>query len=104
MLMCKERGSHLIHLYDALPEEHKIVIAAIAFFIIGALTVLYILKQKQNEAFQREEELIEMDKEIMEQLREIELMRHNHERDLCIRETIEYEKMLEEMELPDFII
>lgn len=91
----------LLGAYEALATEDQFLVVAILFFVMGAAFPLYLRKSKENAEKQRKEEL---DDEIMEQLREIEIMKVNHERNRSIRETIEYERMLEEMELPDFII
>lgn len=101
MFTCTERGAHIIHMYDALPEKEKIAVVAIIFFILGALSVLYFKKYKELSALQREEELREIDEEISLQLKEYEIMLSEHNR-FSIQEMLEYERLLEEQELGEF--
>lgn len=103
MFTCTERGAHIIHMYDALPLEEKIVVVAIIFFILGVLSVLCLKKHKEFSARQREEELREMDEEISLQLREYEIMLSEHN-NFSIQEMLEYELLLEEQELGEFIL
>lgn len=103
MFTCNERGAHIIHMYDALPIEEKIVVVAIIFFILGVLSVICFKKYKELNKLQREEELREMDEEISLQLREYEIMLSEHTR-FSIQEMLEYERLLEEQELGEFVL
>jgi hypothetical protein len=87
------RGSYLIHLFDSLPEEKKIVIVAIIFFILGVLSILYFKKYKELSALQEEEERRELDEDISQQLREIELITKGS------RVNSDYEELLKEVNL-----
>lgn len=93
MLFCTERGAHIIHMYDALPENQKIAVVAIVFFILGVLSVICFLKHKELNALQREEELREQDEDISLQLREIELITKGS------RINSAYEELLKEVTL-----
>lgn len=98
MFTCPERGAHLVHLFDALPEEQKLLIVATLFFIIGIITPIILRKYKDNTEKQRKEEV---DEEIALQLREYQIMLNKHNR-LSFEETLEYERMLEEQDLGEF--
>jgi hypothetical protein len=93
MFTYNERGSYLIHLFDALPEEQKIAVVAIVFFILGGLSVLYLKKYKELSALQEEEERRELDEDISQQLREIELITKGS------RVNSDYEELLKEVNL-----
>lgn len=88
-LTCTERGAHILHLFDSLPESTRILIIAVLFFVIGVLTPIILRKSKENTEKQRKEEL---DEEIDEQLREIELItKGSHKNDA-------YEELLSKLD------
>jgi hypothetical protein len=98
MFTCPERGAHLVHLFDALPEEQKLLIVATLFFIIGVITPIIFRTYKERAKAQEKEEV---DEETFLQLREYQIMLNKHNR-LSFEETLEYERMLEEQDLGEF--
>ena len=86
---CPDRGAHILHLYDALPIEGKIVVTAILFFILGAIGAIAFYKHN--------EETIEQslkDREGAKQVAEIRNMISTHKRNLYQESVDSYEELL----------
>jgi len=89
MFTCNERGAHIIHMYDALPENEKIVVTAILFFTLGVISVLCFLRCNKEAIEQHAK-----DKEGTKQVMEIRNMISSHKKSLYQKEVSSYEELL----------
>lgn len=86
---CPERGAHILHLYDALPIEGKIVVTAILFFILGAVFAVAFYRHNK-EAIEQSLK----DREGAKQVAEIRNMISTHKKNIYQENVSSYEELL----------